>query len=519
MSQLTIRRIVYCLQIMIFLAGCVCSPEENESFVVIPDGPEDGAVVNQYPVFTWHDNESCTPEKFQIGISFDSPTEKGGSARYPLGSQTEFTWPDPLTIGGRYIWNMAADMGANEHTGPRTETRELYVGPLCSGEVLTAPELYYPETHSWVSESGPRRFSWAYPGGICLPPYYEYEFASDSGFSNLVDSGMTPDYKQYVDKEFPNCSTLFWRVRAHDGTNPGPWSEFFDFHRVVDETCWQSTYISDDAARIGVWIYKDRCDYTGDPAGIKLTNTGCIVDQDGLTLVGNGQRTPFDGLMWGYKADLGSGPCPSTGLDHKGYGDFTFNVLAPGTYCISISRNQYAEGGAINLMNGIWTDPRTNEVVAYKTIEVGPGNSDMKVYFGWDEYDHVMVIPELPEGKNCRICPDPIGPIVDIFPEGSFVPIFGRDRNSEWKLSRSMGMPCYLWLENDMINKALLQYSGPVWQAEDLDFYPPSAPCPKPTPKPSSGVNCAALNEVQCLNNPDCDWSFGSVGPGVCYNK
>jgi len=286
-SPKTLRWIILSTLIVLIATGCACTPEETESFIVIPDGPVDGAIVDQYPVFNWHDSESCTPEKFQISITYDSPLNKGGSARYPTGDQSEFTWPDPLTIGGLYTWRMAAYMGANEPTGPGTERRELYIGPLCSGETMTAPDLYYPETNGWVSESGPRRFSWAYPGGNCLPPFYEYEFASDPGFANIVESGMTPDHRQYVDKVFPNCSTLFWRVRAHDGTNPGPWSDVFDFHRVTDNTCWQNHYISDDAARISVLFYRDECAYTGDAAGMRLSSTGCKVDKNGVTLVGH----------------------------------------------------------------------------------------------------------------------------------------------------------------------------------------------------------------------------------------
>ena len=70
-------------------------------------GQADRAIVDEYPIFSWHESESCTPEKFQIGISLpDSPTTKGGSARYPLGSQTEFTWPDPLDR-----WNVYLEYG------------------------------------------------------------------------------------------------------------------------------------------------------------------------------------------------------------------------------------------------------------------------------------------------------------------------------------------------------------------------------------------------------------------------
>ena len=143
-------------------------------------------------------------------------------------------------------------------------------------------------------------------------------------------------------------------------------------------------------------------------------------------------------------------------------------------------------------MHGTWTDPRTTEHVAYKTIEIGPGTSDVKVYFGWDEYDHVIVMPRLPETKYCRICPDPIGPVVDILMEGSLVELFGRDRNSEWKFTYAQGVPCYLWLLDEKIDLDLSLFEDFDWRAKDLEFYSQPAPCPKPEPKPDSGPDPAS---------------------------
>jgi len=523
MSFKTRRWFIMSLFFTLLLVGCACDDTGHNEFNVIQDAPPDQSILSSLiPTFGWHDEESCTPDKFLITVA----KIDGSYSNYasPPGNTSSFTWPTSLDPGSQYKWRMRVNAD-NGPTGPYTEDNIFYTGPMCSGGVLVAPELVSPGTSGWISHNDMQTFRWSYPGG-CLPAAYDYEFATDAAFTNVVDSGTTPDYQMWVEKTFPNCSTIFWRVRVNDGISTGPWSDTGSFHWVTDETCWQNHYISDDAARIAVRLYHDQCSLTGYQASTQLlTDSGCKVDNNGVTLVGDGERTyPPDSHIGNFEVDLGSGPCPSTGLDHKtSPGWYIFNVLAPGTYCLSVTRNQIVGYGSTNLMHGIWTDPRTTDNVAYKTIELGPGTSDLLVYFGWDEYDRVFVMPRLPETKYCRICPDPIGPVVDILMEGSLVELFGRDSNSEWKLTYAQGVPCYLWLSDEKINLDLSRFEDFDWRAEDLEFFPQSAPCPKPETKPDTGPapapapasqpSCSDYDERQCIAHATdgCKWNRSSL--------
>ncbi len=516
--------------ITIFLSGCICTAGATESFLITPDSPIDVVITTLNPTFSWTDNKTCDPNKFRIRIEENVLSGSFWFDDYVGHDDLPFTLPGASLLPGRqYNWKV---MAVKDYVSPESpsaqsafsETVSFFTGPVCSGETLVAPTLEFPnwgasdELDDWINHGGIQEFHWSYTGG-CLPISYDYQFATDIGFTSIVLSGSTTEpYVQSIYETFPNCSSMFWRVRANDGTSVGPWSDGWQFHWVEDDTCWQNRYVSDDAARINVRIYHDQCAYTGDPAGMRLSSTGCKLDKNGVTLVGDGERTfPPDSHLSGVEVDLGSGPCPSTGLDHKTTGGYIFNVLAPGTYCVSVTRNQIVDYGSTNLMHGIWTDPRINEHVAYKTIDIGLGTSDVNVYFGWDEYDHFIVMPRLPETKYCRICPDPIGPVVDILMEESLVELFGRDMNSEWKSTYAKGVPCYLWLMDEKINLELSQFEDFDWRAEDLEFYSQPAPCPKPEPKPgpdpgpeSQPPSCsdyATREECSAHSADSCKWN------------
>ena len=145
-----------------------------------------------------------------------------------------------------------------------------FIPALSARKPLVPPEIEVPlaqggndENDNWITHAGTQDFQWSYPGG-CLPEFYDYQFATDLGFTNIVLSGTTTEpYFMHLYETFPNCSSLFWRVAARVGTTVGPWSDAFQFHWVEDDTCWQNEYISDDAARINVRLYLESCDQTG----------------------------------------------------------------------------------------------------------------------------------------------------------------------------------------------------------------------------------------------------------------
>jgi len=470
--------------LLILLTGCAtCDDTGHSNFVVVPDLPADGSIISSLiPEFTWHDESSCTPDNFVIplngvGNSYDE---------YNLvpGNESSYTWHESLPPGNQYKWRIRVNAD-NGPTSPYSDYLTFYTGPVCSGEALVAPDLISPGSTwygGWITHNNLQEFRWSYPGS-CLPSFYDYEFATDAAFTNVVDSGTTPDHKMFVEKTFPNCSTIFWRVRANHGGSVGPWSDPFNFHWVRAGTdCYQTHYLSDDFAYIGVRLNMDYCDQTGFIAAWTETlNPGCMVD--GTFIVGDGSMYSYS--MSDYIVDLGAGPCPSTGLDQKvGGGSMKFGVITPGTYCVTISRDQTADAyGPVSLMDGIWTVPRSNQILVEETIDFGPGNHDYLATFVWDETDRTFLPYPLDFTYACKFGPEDICRTAEFAMKGELMLLLGRDTNSDYKLTQINGIPCYILLGNDAINEKLAEYEGFDWRAEDLEFFPKPYPCATPEPK------------------------------------
>ncbi|MEJ2448537.1 MAG: hypothetical protein P8Y37_11450, partial [Anaerolineales bacterium] len=212
------------------------------------------------------------------------------------------------------------------------------------------------------------------------------------------------------------------------------------------------------------------------------------------------------------RVDLGPGPCPSTGLDHKGTFD-TFNVLTPGIYCVSISRNQSGQtaAGDVNLMKGIWVEPRTDEVLAYKTIELESGPQDLEVHFFWDRFEPVTLFYPVPENINCRRGPDIVCDPLKIPLAGEILPIIARDVESEWKQTSYEGELCYVYLPAVQIDEALAQTASSEFRTEDLPFFETQPSCPTPTPappehQPTSPTGCAQYTDQRSCIAAKCNW-------------
>ncbi len=511
--------------ITLLLAGCKCNNAAVEVFELIADSPIGGAFVSSLtPTFDWHGSDTCDPDQYRIYVREDKLY--GFDHVYKTVPYTDEPYTlsgDSLLPGRAYYWYGRAenewsseDPGAQ---GPESDPEYFFTGPVCSGSPLVSPELEYPrdpsgnpENDNWITHAGLQDFHWSYPGG-CLPTYYDYQFATDAGFGDIVLSGTTTElYSQHIYETFPNCSSLFWRVRATDGVFTSPWSAVWQFHWVRAGTdCWQTHYISDDAARIDVRLYLDHCTQTGyNATSTPISDPECIADGGSNMIVANGAQTsPPDYFMAGYEVDLGSGPCPSTGLDHKKYSQLPFHVLAPGTYCVSITRDQTLDyWQPFYLMDGVWSEPRTNDVVAYQTVEVGPGTSDVSVEFGWDEFDLVLVMPEFDFTMECLFCPDPIGPVTGFLYAEQPVPIFGRDYMSDWKLSAVEGMACYVLLSDFLVDEALAKFGDLTVRSADLEQFPPPAPCPEPD-KPDRPVQadpCQIFQDRATCLKRGCYW-------------
>jgi hypothetical protein len=515
MSSKTKHRLILAVFITILLAGCRCDNSLIPTYFGIADTPSDGAVTSLTPSFNWHGSDTCDPDEYLFRI------EEGGISSLGLvntnisPSNLPYTYVggvgSDLEPGKSYTWYLTAINGSNNGDppvfGPKTEIGQFFTGPVCSGEVLVAPDLLDPEPAGWV-EDDPYLFKWTYEGD-CLPESYEIQFALDPGFTTIsMTVNTTEPYAQELLMTFLDCTTLFWRVRASDGTSFGPWSDGRDFHYILSGGCYQWHYMSDDYAWINVRLYEDNCDQTGYIAAWTAAplHTGCMVD--GMIIVGDG--TSFSSSLKDFTVDLGAGPCPSTGLDQKnGGGNVKFGVLTPGTYCVTISRDQTVDdNGPLSLMDGIWTGPRSNQIVVEETIDFGPGNHDYIAYFVWDEIDRPLLTFPLDYTYACKIGPEKNCPTYDFAMEGDAIPILARDANSDWKLTELNGIPCYILLGNAAINEKLNKYEGFERRADDLEIFLQPDPCPKPETKadPDPGITCSDYSDAVSCRNARCNW-------------
>ncbi|MCK5794605.1 MAG: hypothetical protein KAH12_07855, partial [Anaerolineales bacterium] len=181
-----------------------------------------------------------------------------------------------------------------------------------------------------------------------------------------------------------------------------------------------------------------------------------------------------------------------------------FGVLTPGTYCVTLSRNQTVDNyGPLSLMDGIWTDPRTNQILAQETIDFGPGNHDYVARFVWDEIDRTfLTYPLVDFTFKCKIGPEKVCPTVGFAQAGETIPILGRDRRSEWMLTQLNGTPCYVQIPGFLIDKYLTEFGPGGSRVADLEIFPQPDPCPKPTPEPA----CSSYSSQSSCAAAGCTW-------------
>jgi len=519
MSHKKIRWLIIGIIVVLSAAGCKCDDNQIDIMEIVNENPLAGEVISTLlPTFNFQNSESCEPDSYTIHIS-DNSEWGWGTYKETLSDSPTYTLTDPLDPGKEYVWNVRAhkdSYGNSQYSEPTF----FYTGPVCSGETLVAPDLQDPEPAGWVEEE--MAFTWTYNGG-CLPTSYDIQFAWDAAFTNIYLTASTYEpYAQHFELVHPDCSTLFWRVRANDGTSVGPWSDGRDFHYILSDGCYQWEYESDDFAWINTRVYIDACNQTGFMAAWTAAplHTGCMVD--GMHIIGDG--TTYSGTLKDVVIDLGAGPCPSTGLDQKiGNSTAKFGVLTPGTYCVTVSRDQTADNyGPISMMDGIWTNPRVTQILAEETIDFGPGNYDYDAAFVWDEIDRPFLTFPLDFTYACKFGPEDICPTYDFAMEGDFIPIFGRDTDSEYKQTELNGMLCYIRLSDAYMDERLAELGGSL-MAADLEFFPKPDPCPKPeTRRPNAGSKTCSdyttLNDCEAHAADGCAWvNFGStsacIGP------
>lgn len=499
---------------LLLLTGCKpsCLPEDYENFDIILDGPVDGEIVGSLkPTFSWHHDEYCKPDKYML-VAENWPLG-GDKIFYVSGDKDSLVAESDLKPGSNYHWHMAATTDSiNPVYGRHSETRSFLTGPVCDGPITVKPTLFSPVKGTWISSTDPSLFDWNTQG--CLPSSFQYQFATDINFQNVIHSGETQGNEYSLELEFPSCSSLFWRVR---GTSPGllqknygPYSDPSWFYWVTDDPCTQNQFSSQDTAIILGRVFVDECSESGFVLPQNSTlETGCVQrDSHNVTadsMLSGDEINRIEGVV----VQLGSGPCPSTGLDEiltDLEGIFQFYVQTPGEYCLTVQKDHpendpYVSNDIFNsypdLNDGIWTLPFTYGPNAQQTVQIMESVTGVTIEFGWDELEHPLILVQLSGSTNCRSGPSIFYPIVEISGEGDLVQVLAKDEESDWKLILLNDIECFMNL--------------PLDEKESLPvFDPPPPPLPTPTPiinEPTRNQGCSAYATRELCNSAGCVWN------------
>ena len=225
-------------------------------------------------------------------------------------------------------------------------------------------------------------------------------------------------------------------------------------------------------------LWHDVCDaIEGWPEGSCLSNVSG-------GYIGNGLREGGESGIAGIRIDIGSGTCPSTGLDSTisgADGTYAFVGHGPGRYCVSIDSD--SEDNLRLLHPGVWTYPAGGG--AMLTVEVAGGEDYSSVDFGWDYLLLPEAEPEVGESRvprvtavtdtSCRSGPGTVYEVVDYLLEGESALAYGRDQEGVWWWVQ---LPMRLddcWITDVSVN---INFSS-----DELPYLP--AP-PTPIPAPGS---------------------------------
>ena len=539
MSKKALFWLLICIPLVLIASGCkpVCTPAEYEGFKVFPSSPFDGTIVSSLsPTFEWHSNEECQPGHINLEITKDA---LGPGTIYTTGGlETSYTLTTPLDPASKYIWKPYASSTGDDIGKILNWYWAFFTGPICTSGVPEPPVLDVPSNGGYaepLAATSGFHFHWHYPGD-CLPTSYLYEFASDPNFQDIVLSGETADYKSYLMYQmFPDCSTLYWRVAAKIGSQVGPWSDPAIFYYVYDNKCWQNHYLSDDVALIRGKVYRDQCTQTFQTLPNGASAYGCIDHAFGI--MGDGNMSYNENIDYGEPGlanvvvDLGAGPCPSTGLDQTttgAKGKYSFTVLTPGEYCVSVNKNQtgYSGGTTYNMMNGLWSELPTKALSTGYDLYLSPGWYNLNLNFGWDKYDS-FIKPFFREPTWCRWRPYPICDPLHLFEVGDVAPMLARNEAGTWFMTSIQGETCYFY--NQYTKEAEITEADVGMPVEEylkkfneLEVYPDPAPCPPPPPPPKPKQDkekdvdfSKYASQDPCLA-AGCNWLFGAAA-GKCY--
>lgn len=165
--------------------------------------------------------EVASDEGFTTKVFAKAGIEQGPNGR------TELRLPNKLTSDRTYFWRAKGQDGAN--TGPWSAPVRF---SIYTPAMLQAPTPLSPVRGAKTDDLDPSfRFKNAVRSGPVGTLTYIVEISRNDAFSQTIASytatertGAGGETTIQTISELPANSTLFWRVRAWDGTLNGPWS-------------------------------------------------------------------------------------------------------------------------------------------------------------------------------------------------------------------------------------------------------------------------------------------------------
>ena len=380
------------LFVALFIAGCsevvTCPPE----YLVAPSlvSPANWAIVDSLsPTLSWtfptvsypypYPGNTCIPEVYRVKIS-TGPFFTDDLGFDTSGKNNSATYGGELQPGTEYAWGVRPFSSNEEGTlvgGLFAGYRYFFTGPVCDAASLVAPTLLEPYNGGSVTSNNPSLI-WDYPGS-CRPDSYRIELDTSPDFTNTDLNGSTggnPSTRWGPGESLGDCTTYYWRVTPVVGDTVGPTSETFTFSvNVGGSDCTPRTFITGT-------VWQEYCAIPDGPLPDPLP-FGCVATSGGGA-TGNGFRDPGEPGISNVVVRIGSGSCPSANLGvtlTDSQGEFLFQGLEAGTYCISVNVNDNT--GV--LIPGGFTYPAdsTDSDIAYHEVTIADEDLVRYVDYGW----------------------------------------------------------------------------------------------------------------------------------------
>ena len=202
----------------------------------------------------------CRPQQFRVSLQMAPlfKQELGGVG--PGALNVTWTTP-PLQSGQTYRWSVVAISKGQE--GFPSETRYFAVGSTCASvSDLKWPSGLWPPYDSTVDTLTPE-IMWAAASGMtCLPKGYVIQYSHTQNFSQYEwTTGIGPAAGFHMKlPQLENCSTYYWRVAAHLGTDPGavgpmpsptgPYSDPMRLHVALGGKCIEAPTLPQELATL-----------------------------------------------------------------------------------------------------------------------------------------------------------------------------------------------------------------------------------------------------------------------------